>query len=59
MLFAVKALPTVVIRAAHTMAAHMMASSLCFLIFAPTPIPTPFARDSGKVSETVIRKLSY
>src|ERR1700722_14673004 len=35
MLFTVKALPTVVIRAAHTMAAHMMASSLCFLIFTP------------------------
>src|SRR5258708_9063637 len=35
MLFTVKTLPTVVIRAAHTMATHMMASSLCFLIFTP------------------------
>jgi hypothetical protein len=35
MLFGVKALPTVVIRAAHMMAAPMMASSLCFRIFTP------------------------
>jgi hypothetical protein len=35
MLFTVKALPTIVIRAAHIMAAHMMASSLRFLIFTP------------------------
>ena len=35
MLFPVKALLTAVIRAAHTMATHMMASSLCFLITTP------------------------
>ena len=35
MLLTVKALPTVVISAANTMAAPMMASSLCFLIFTP------------------------
>src|SRR5258708_238644 len=35
MLFTVKALPAAVIRAAHTMAADMMASSRCFLITTP------------------------
>jgi len=35
MLFTVKTLPTAVIRAAHAMATHEMASDLCFLITTP------------------------
>jgi hypothetical protein len=34
-LFTAKALPAAVIKAAHTMATPMMASSLCFLITTP------------------------